>query len=99
MTNNLIDFSKAAANKKVAIDLEAAKKFFIGQVLPYVGEASLQRIIQANVSGDPHLIQLEMMRMFVESELMKPTDPDPNRLRIFFDDSATAKIKPEVSKK
>lgn len=85
MNSNLIDFSKFMPHDKISIDIEAAKSFFISEVLPYVGMASVQRLITANTSSNPQLIRLEMMRMFVESELMKPTNT--NHLKSFFSES------------
>lgn len=84
MNSNLIDFSKFMPHEQVGVDSKAAKHFFINEVLPYVSVASLQRLITANVSGKPQLVQLEMTRMFVESELMRPTTTDQNSLKSFF---------------
>ncbi len=99
MNGNLVDFSKFVANKQVTIDVESAKQYFIGEVLPYVGEASLQRLIQADIAGNPHLVQIEMMRMFVESELMRTTPTDANRLKTFFAGPDTNKLDPKILKK
>jgi hypothetical protein len=87
MDSNLIDFSKFMPREKINLDSESAKKYFISEVLPYVCVASLQRLISANTSGNPQLVRLEMMRMFVESELMRPTNTDANRLKLFFSES------------
>ncbi len=84
MNNNLIDFSKFTAEKQAGIDIEAAKKYFICEVLPYAGEASLQRLIQADISDNPQSVKIEMMRMFVESELMRTTTSDTNIMKTFF---------------
>lgn len=99
MNSNLIDFSKIVADKQAEIDMEAAKQYFIGEVLPYIGEASLQRLIQAGISGDSHLVKLEMMRMYVESELMRPTKTDVNSLKTIFFKPDTTKLDPKHSKK
>lgn len=85
MNNNLIDFSKFTPRLQVNIDNEAAKNFFISEVLPYVSMTSLQRLITANTSDNSQLVRLEMMRMFVESELMRPTNRDVSSLNSFFD--------------
>ena len=84
MNSNLIDFSKFTADKQTGIDIEAAKQYFISEVLPYIGEASLQRLIKADIAGDPNYVKIEMMRMFVESELMRTTHTDTSRLKTFF---------------
>jgi len=90
MNNNLIDFSKFMPHEQVCIDSEAAKNFFISEVLPYVGMASVQRLITANATGNSHLVRLEMMRMFVESELTRPTKTDASSsLKLFFSQSST----------
>jgi hypothetical protein len=94
MNTNLIDFSKFTADKQTGIDIEAAKQYFISEVLPYVGEASLQRLIRADISGDPHFVKVEMMRMFVESELMRTTQTDTSRLKTFFK-STNTKLDPQ----
>ena len=65
----------------------AAKNFFISEVLPYVCMASLQRLITANSYANPQLVRLEMMRMYVESESIKPTKRDANSLNLFFSES------------
>jgi len=85
MNSNLIDFSKFMPHEQVIIDIEAAKTFFINNVLPYVCLASVQRLITANNSSNSQLVQLEMLRMFVESELTKPTST--NHLKSFFSQS------------
>jgi hypothetical protein len=95
MNNNLIDFSKFTANKQADINIEAAKKYFIGEVLPYVGENSLQRLIQADIANNPQFIRLEMMRMFVESQLMRTTPSDTNRIKDFFFKSDKIKFDPQ----
>ena len=84
MNSNLIDFSKFMPHEQVNIDSKAAKEYFIREVLPYVCMASLQRLITANASGNSQLVRLEMMRMFVESELTKPLKTDANSLNLFF---------------
>ena len=81
---NLIDFSKFFPHEQVSIDCEAAKRYFISEVLPYVCAASVQRLIIANASGDTQLVRLEMMRMYVESELMRPSNTITNNLKLFF---------------
>lgn len=86
MSNNLIDLSKFIIDKHGNIDIEAAKKYFVREVLPYVGEASLQRLIQADFSGDPRNVRIEMKRMFIESELMRTTKTDRSELKTFFSD-------------
>jgi|GEM_PF-3313156 len=87
MNSNLIDFSRFMPHGQTNIDSEAAKKFFISEVLPCVCMTSLQRLITANASGNTQLVRLEMMRMFVESELMRPTKTDANSLNLFFSQS------------
>ncbi len=94
MNNNLIDFSKITADKQAAIDREAAKQYFICEVLPYVGEASLQRLIQADIANNSQVIKLEMMRMFIESQLMRPTSADTNRIKKFFSNQIQRKFDP-----
>ena len=84
MSSNLIDFSKFVTDKQGTVDIEAAKHYFIREVLPYVGEDSLQRLIQADLSGNPQVVKIEMMRMFVESELVRTTKSDTNKLKTFF---------------
>ncbi|WP_378954790.1 hypothetical protein [Pelosinus sp. sgz500959] len=84
MNSNLIDFSKFIPHEKETIDSEAAKKYFISEVLPYVSIASLQRLITGNASDNTQVVRLEIMRMFVESELMKPTTTNMNSLKKFF---------------
>lgn len=84
MSSNLVDFSKFVVDKQGNIDIEAAKEYFIREVLPYAGEDSLQRLIQADISGNPHSVKIEMMKMFVESELMRTTQADTNKIRTFF---------------
>ena len=79
---NLIEFSKFLPHKQVSIDCEAAKRYFISEVLPYVCVTSVQRLIIANASADTNLIRLEMMRMYVESELTRPSNT--NNLKNFF---------------
>ena len=87
MNSNLINFSKFMPHGQVSIDSNAAKKYFLSEVLPYVCMASLQRLIRANTTNNPQLVRLEMMRMFVESELMKPSKTDENSLKSFFSES------------
>jgi hypothetical protein len=87
MNSNLIDFSKFMPHEQVNIDSESAKKYFISEVLPYVCVASLQRLITANAAGNPQLVGIEMMRMFVESELMRPSKADANKLKLYFSES------------
>ena len=87
MNSNLIDFCKFASHNKVNVDKNAAKIFFINEVLPHVGITSLQRLIIANSSDNPELVRLEMMRMFVESELMKSSSTDGKGLNLFFSES------------
>lgn len=87
MNNNLIDFSRFTPRETVKIDNEAAKKYFINEVLPYVSLNSLQRLIAANTSSNSPLVKLEMMRMFVESELMNPNTTDTSSLNLFFTQS------------
>ncbi|MBP2625813.1 MAG: hypothetical protein H6Q68_524 [Firmicutes bacterium] len=87
MNSNLIDFSKFMPHEQASIDSEAAKKYFISEVLPYVCMASLQRLITANASGNSQLVRLEIMRMYVESELIKPTMTEINSLKLFFSES------------
>ena len=84
MNSNLIDLTKFMPHKQVSINCEAAKQYFIREVLPYVCMDSLQRLIIANTSDNPQLIRLEMMRLFVESQLMRPTTTDTNNLEQFF---------------
>ncbi len=84
MNSNLIDFAKFMDDKQAGVDIEAAKEYFIREVLPYVGEVSLQRLIQADTSGNPHSVKLEMMRMFVESELLRTTKADTTILKTIF---------------
>lgn len=84
MSSNLIDFSKFMPDKQAGIDIEAAKKYFVNEVLPYVCEDALQRLIQADLAGDPHQVHVEMMRMFIESELMRTNKSDTSSLRSFF---------------
>jgi len=84
MDSNVIDFSKFIPNGQTTIDNEAAKKYFINDVLPYASAASLQRLITANISNNSQLIQLEMMRIFIESQLMRPANTDTNSLELFF---------------
>ena len=64
--SNLIDFSKSMPNEQVSIDSEAAQKYFISEVWPYVCAASLQRLIKAHAPDNSKLVRLEMMRMFVD---------------------------------
>ena len=85
MDSNLIDFSKFTPNKQSMINNEAAKKYFIAEVLPHVCGDSLQRLITANISGNSQLVQIEMKRMFIEAELMRPNNTDTNSLQTFFD--------------
>ena len=87
MNSNLIDFSRFIPHEQTNIDSVAAKNFFISEVLPYVCMTSLQRLITANASSNTQLVRLEMMRMFVESELMRPTKTDANSLKLFFSQS------------
>lgn len=82
--DNLIDFSKFTIGKQSGLDIEAAKKYFITEVLPYVGEASLERLIKAEYGGDQLTVKTEFMRMFIEAELMKPTTGSSNSLSLFF---------------
>ena len=84
MSSNLIDFSQFVTDKQGTINIEAAKHYFIREVLPYVGENSLQRLIQADLSGDPQTVKIEMMRMFVESELLRTTTSDTSKIKTFF---------------
>lgn len=88
----MIDFSKFTADKQTDIDIEAAKKYFIGEVLPYVGKDSLQRLIQAHIANNPQFIKIEMMRMFVESQLTRTTSSDTNMVKNFFEKSDTTKF-------
>lgn len=97
--DNLIDFSKFAVGKQCDINLEAAKQYFIDEILPYVGEESLERMIKADFAGDPHAVKIEFMRMFIESELMRPSKTDVNKLRSFFSDLSLTTLNPEVPKK
>lgn len=96
LTDNLIDFSKFVPDNQSGIDCEAAKKYFIEEILPYVGEASLKRLINANLSKNQHLVQLEMMRMFIEAELRKPAETDISKLRLFFTETNAAKLDSEI---
>ncbi len=84
MSSNLLDLSKFIVDKQGNIDVEAAKKYFIREVLPNVGEDSLQRLIQADISGNPYNARIEMKRMFIESELMRKTKADTSKLKDFF---------------
>lgn len=97
--DNLIDFSKFATGKQSGIDIEAAKIFFVNEVLPYTSEASLERLIKADFSGDSVAVKLEFMRMFVESELMRPTTTEENSLRSFFAASRTTETHSDDSEK
>lgn len=76
MNNNLLYFQKPAAIKEPNINLEKAKRYFVEGVLPYTGKASLLRLMNANISGDMEAIKLEMTRMFIEAEIMKPVDTE-----------------------
>lgn len=87
MNSNVIDFSKFMPQEQTGINSELAKNYFINEVLPHVSMASLQRLITANASGNSQLVGLEMMRLFVESELIKPTTTTENSLKSFFSQS------------
>lgn len=90
IADKVVDFSKFLSDKRFGINREAAKQYFIREVLPYVKEASLQKLIKASMAGDSQTVQLEMMRMYVEAELSRP-DPDENTLKSFFLEPHTAK--------
>lgn len=82
--NNLIDFSKFISNAQTGISSEAARNYFIRQVLPYVSELSLQRLISASISEDQQSLRIELMRMYIESELIRPSTAKVNQLQLFF---------------
>jgi hypothetical protein len=84
LNNNLIDFSKFIPNAQTGISSEAARKYFISQVLPYVSEPSLQRLIAASISADQQSLRIELMRMYIESELSRPSTAKTNQLQLFF---------------
>lgn len=84
MNSNLIDFSKKLPHEPQPVDSTAAKIYFINEILPYVCAASMERLITANVSGNLQLIQLEMMRMYVESEITRPTKTAITSLNLYF---------------
>ncbi|CUH95663.1 hypothetical protein P22_1738 [Propionispora sp. 2/2-37] len=83
ITDNVVDFSRFLSDSHLRIDHEAAKQYFIKEVLPYVREAGLQQLIKASMAGNSQAVHLEMMRMYVEAELNRP-DPDNNILKSFF---------------
>lgn len=82
--NNLIDFSRFTPRAQNDIDRNAAKEYFIRQVLPYVSGASLERLITASIYKDPQSLRLEMLRMYIEAELAKPNTSNPTNLQAFF---------------
>lgn len=84
LNNNIIDFSKFNPNTQSGINSESARNYFIRQVLPYVSEPSLQRLISASISEDQQLLRIEMMRMYIESELIRPSTSKANKLQLFF---------------
>lgn len=85
MISKLIDFSRFTADRKSNIAIEAAKQYFINTVFPYIGETSLQRLAQANIAANRHLVKLEIMRIFIASELIKATNAEANELQLFFE--------------
>ncbi len=99
MTDNLLQFSQFVPGKQSAIDVEAANRYFINEVLPYVGEVNLLRLINADLSGNAHSVQLAMMRMFIESELTKPGTAAATKLRLFFTEPDTTRMDAVVLKK
>lgn len=98
MADNLIHFLKHAPDKQAGVDLDVAKRFFIEEVLPYVNKRSLERLIQANHTANLDAIQLEMMRMFIESEIMRSDQSDVvSGLRSYFAESNMAKASSRMS--
>lgn len=86
MTDNIIQLSKHMPSKTSGIDIDVAKRYFIEEVLPYIGRDSLLRLIQENTAGDQHSIQTELMRLFIESEINRPAKEDAiSYLNLFFD--------------
>ena len=78
MINSLIDLTRLIPKGRTDINGDTAKKYFITEVLPFVGAESLQRLITANESDDLEMVRLEMMRMFLEAELTRPLKPGVN---------------------
>ncbi len=74
MVDNLIYFSKEKDTKGSDINMESAMGYFVENVLPYAGKNSLLRLIQANQDGDIQAIKLEMTRLFIEAEIMRPAE-------------------------
>lgn len=63
----LLDFV-AAQNKKM---MEQHWQFFVNEILPYVGEASMLRFLKAIESEDVAALGTEMLRMSIEASLIK----------------------------
>ncbi|WP_346356141.1 hypothetical protein [Azotosporobacter soli] len=84
MKTNLIDFSQFHSAQKLSIDTDAAKHYFLNEVLPYASKTSLERLIIANQSNDSTIVHQEMMRIFIESQLTRPETTAPNSLEAFF---------------
>lgn len=86
MADNLIPFSRTV-EKNTGIDIALAKQYFIKEVLPYIGTDSLLRLIQENNIGNQHSVQTELMRLFIEAEVSRPSaDQEPGKLNIFFNE-------------
>lgn len=97
-TGNVINFFKHA-DKQSGIDIDLAKRYFVEEVLPYIGKESLLRLINANNSGDQHSIQAEMMRVFIEAEIARPPKEDvQSKLNVFFNEFNTFVDDAAVSK-
>lgn len=84
MKTNLVDFSQFQSGKSMSIDTAAAKHYFLHEVLPYASKASLERLILANWSEESVRVHHEMMRIFIESQLSRPSTGTPNQLEAFF---------------
>lgn len=82
--DNLIYFSKHISESQIGVDSVAAKKYFVEQVLPYVGDVALQRLLKAEMSGDAQAIRLEMARLFIEAEIMRPNENSSGSISKFF---------------
>lgn len=67
---HVLDF-KAKQNEKEA---EQGWRFFINETLPYIGEVSMNRLIDAMIRNDEKAFGLEIMRASFEAMINKMTE-------------------------
>lgn len=85
MNDNVLFFNRPNEPRLSGVDVDLAKRYFIEEVLPYTGKASLLRMLQANAAGDLDAVKLEMTRMFLESEVLRPSaSQEANTLQVYF---------------